>query len=123
MNKTYKETFNDGFFEYGFYKTQRSESRKITGKLFSPEGKLAYSKMSARDQDYQLAAALGGKLDLKLKTLFPPFFRKIRKSKLKVKLDDMFFDVIRVDEDNQSRYLYFYLQEVGENDGESQSQN
>lgn len=113
MKQHYREVFNDGFLEYGYKKTQRSESGKKTGEAFTSNGKLAYKEMTARDSDYQLAGAMGSKLDLKVKTMFPPSFRSIVKSKLKVVIRGKEFDVIKVDHDTQTLFLYFLLQEVG----------
>lgn len=114
MLKHYKEVFNDGYLQYGFKKTQRSESGKRIGDIFTAEGKLAFREMSARESDYQLAGAMGAKLDLKVKTLYPPSFRTIKKTKLKVIIRGIEFDVIKVDSDSENRFLFFYLQEVGE---------
>lgn len=113
MNQHHKEVFNDGYFTYGHKKTSRSDSGKRTGEVFLSEGKLAFKEMSAREGDYQLAGAMGAKLDLKVKTLYPPSFRSINKNKLKVVIRGTEYDVIKVDPDNVTRFLYFYLQEVG----------
>jgi len=110
-----RETFNDGILAYGFKKTQRSENGKRIGGVFTPEGKLAFQELSCRESDYQMAGARGTILSLKVKTLYPPSFRKINKSKLKVVVDGKEYDVIKVDSDPQKQYLYFYLQEVGIN--------
>lgn len=113
MMKPYRETFNDGFMQYGFSKTARSESGKAVGKSFSPVGKLAYKELSCRDRDYELAGVLDSKLDRKIKTLAPPSFKTISKSKLKVVVESNEYDVIEVDTDPGRRYLFFYLQKVG----------
>jgi hypothetical protein len=113
MQHRYRETFNDGFLQYGSKKTQRSESGKRIGGAFVAEGKLAFKEMSARESDYQLAGSLGAKLDRKVKTLYPPSFRTINKSKLKLVIQNIEYDVIKVDSDNGNQFLYFYLQEVG----------
>jgi hypothetical protein len=111
--KQYRETFNDGFLQYGHKHTQRSPTGKRIGETFNPEGKLAYKEMSCRDSDYQLAGILGASLDLKVKTLYPPFFRNVNKNKFKVVINSVEYDVIKVDSDSEKIYLYFYLQEVG----------
>ncbi|MDF2605903.1 MAG: putative phage head-tail adaptor [Bacillales bacterium] len=113
MKPHYKEVFNDGFLLYGHKVTQRSELKKRLGETFVQEGKLAFREMSARDSDYQLVGMMGAKLDLKVKTMYPPSFRTINKSKLKVVIRNVEYDVIKVDSDNVTKFLYFYLQEVG----------
>ncbi len=112
----YRETFNDGFLEYGHKQTQRSSTGKRIGDSFSPEGKLAFKEMSCRDSDYQLAGLMGASLDLKVKVPYPPSFRKIKKSKLKVVISEVEYDVIKADSDSEKYFLFFYLQEVGEID-------
>lgn len=109
----YRETYNDGFLAYGHKQTQRSSTGKRIGEVFTEEGRLAFKEMSCRDSDYQMAGIMGASLDLKVKTLYPPSFRKINKSKLKVVIDQTEYDVIKVDTDTDKRYLYFYLQEGG----------
>lgn len=113
MNKHHKEVFNDGYLYYGHKKTTRSANKKSIGSVFTEEGKLAFKEMSARETDYTLAETLGSKLDLKVKTPYPPSFRNIDKDKLKVTIRGNEYDVIKVDPDNVNRFLYFYLQKVG----------
>jgi SPP1 family predicted phage head-tail adaptor len=111
--KNYRETFNDGFLQFGHKQTQRSKTGKRIGESFTAEGKLAFKEMSCRDSDYQMAGLMGASLDLKVKTLYPPSFRGINKSKLKVIVSGVEYDVIKVDSDSDKNYLFFYLQEVG----------
>ena len=111
--KAHRETFNDGLLEYGHKQTQRSNTGKKIGESFHGEGKLAFKEISCRESDYELAGARGASLDLKVKTLYPPSFRNVRKSEMKCLINKIEFDVIKVDSDSEKRYLYFYLQEVG----------
>ncbi|WP_088036850.1 phage head-tail adapter protein [Evansella clarkii] len=112
IQKPIHEVFNDGFLEYGLNEVQRNERGKRIGEKFSYIGTLAFKLMDAREEDYQLAHAMGATLDLKLKTHFPPSFRTKAKSRLACKIEGSNFDVIKVDWDSGRRYLYFYLQEV-----------
>lgn len=113
IQKPLHEVFNDGFLEYGHNQTLRNATNKRIGEKFTDEGRLAFHLLSAREEDYQMAGSMGASLDMKVKTRFPPFFKNIRKSSLKVKIEKLMYDVIAVDQDNDKRYLYFYLQEVG----------
>lgn len=113
MNKRIRETFNDGFLQYGHRRTVRTNGKK-TGTEFISEGRLAFKELSAREQDYQMVDLSTSSLDLKLKTLYPPFFKSIRKNKLKVLIDKIEYDVLKVDPDYGKNFLFFYLQEVGE---------
>lgn len=110
--KPYRETFNDGFLTYGYKQTIRTDGKRVGGK-FIVEGELAFQEMSCRDSDYQMAEIRGASLDMKVKTLYPPSLLKVNKSKLKVMIDDVEFDVIKADPDKAKRTIYFYLQEVG----------
>lgn len=112
VQKAYRETFNDGYLIYGYKKTERSEEGKRIGEKFHEEGKLAYKVMSLRDSDYNMVGVLTTGLDVKVKTLCPPSFRKRNKNKLKVFMDGTEYDVIKVDHDAAKQYLYFYLQQA-----------
>lgn len=116
IQKPVHEVFNDGFLTYGRSKTNRDNSGKRIGEVFTAEGKLSFKLMSARAEDYEMAYSTGTTLDQKIKTRFPPSFRNIKKTNLKVRIDSTEYDVINVDWDSEKRYLYFYLQEVGEVD-------
>ena len=107
MIPTHRETFN------GHKITQRTATKKRIGEVFTQEGILYFREMSYRESDYQLANTLGSRLDLKVKTPYPPSFRKIDKNKLIVRIDNVEYDTIRVDHDKSKHYLFFYLQRVG----------
>jgi hypothetical protein len=111
--QTYKEVFNDGLLKYGHKVTQRSETGKRIGDVFNAEGQLYYRELSYRESDYKLANTMGTSLDLKVKTLYPPSFRRINKNKLIVSINGMEYEVIKVDHDQSKLYLYFYLAKVG----------
>lgn len=118
MKKHHKEVFNDGYLTYGTNETKRSANRSVIGTEFVAAGTLAFKEMSARESDYTLANAMDSKLDLKVKTLYPPSFQTIDKDKLVVRLRETEFDVIKVDPDNTNGFLYFYLQRVGGHNSE-----
>lgn len=109
--KPIHEVFNDGFLAYGYDKTIR-ESGKRVGSEFTKEGTLAVQELSARDKDYKMAGVMSSVLDLKLKTLKPPFWKNSKTTNMKVVYQNDKYDVIKADSDR--RYLYFYLQLVGE---------
>ena len=101
----------DGFLTYGKDVPVRNPNGKQIGKTFVNAGKLAFSELSARDQDYQYAGAMGASLDLKVKTYCPPSLQKESLSPLKCVIDGIKYDVIKADRGNG--YIYFYLQKVG----------
>ncbi|SEB15763.1 hypothetical protein SAMN05421743_12140 [Thalassobacillus cyri] len=114
IQKPLHEVFNDGFLNYGKLTTQRNQARKRIGEVFAAEGKLAFKLMNAREEDYQMAGSMNASLDMKVKTPFPPGFQNVKKSSLKCKVNSILYDVITVDWDSSKRYLYFFLQEVGD---------
>lgn len=111
--KQYRETFNDGVLQYGHKTTQRTATKKRIGDVFTQEGTLFFKEMSYRESDYQLAEALGSRLDLKVKAPYPPSFRNVDKNKLIVRVNGVEYDTIRVDHDSTKHFLFFYLQKVG----------
>lgn len=111
--KPYRQTLNDGFLSYGVKQTQRGTNAKRIGEVFVEQGKLAYQLLTSRESDYQFAHGMGASLDLKVKTLHPPFFHAMEKSKLKVVIHSKEYDVIRADVDVTKTYIYFFLQEAG----------
>ncbi|KGR88403.1 hypothetical protein [Lysinibacillus odysseyi] len=113
VNKRIRDSLNDGFAYYGTKETRRSERGKRIGEKFVEMGRLAYQEMSSREQDFDLVQAMSRALDLKIRTLRPPHLDRATLSKLKMVIDGIEYDVIRVDSDREKRYLYFYLQEVG----------
>ncbi|KAA0547572.1 phage head-tail adapter protein [Bacillus sp. BGMRC 2118] len=113
IQKPLHETFNDGVLQYGHKTTQRTVTKKRIGEIFTPTGTLYFKEMSYRESDYQMANTLGSRLDLKVKTPYPPSFRKNDKNKLVVLIDGQEFETIHVDHDLAKKYLFFYLQKVG----------
>lgn len=108
------DTLNDGFLIYGTDETIQSDKGKNIGETFTQRGRLAYQEMSCRDEDYEMAQKINSSvLNLKVRTHCPPQLRKGSRSNLKVIIDGMKYDVIKVDSDREKLYLYFYLQEVG----------
>lgn len=111
--QTHRETFNDGVLQYGHKITQRTSTGKRIGETFNAEGALYFNEMSYRERDYQLANSMDSRLDLKVKTPYPPSFRKIDKNKLIVRIDGQDYETIQVDHDKSKIFLFFYLQRVG----------
>ena len=105
---------NDGFLIFGTDESIHSAKGKAIGERFERIGRLAYQELSCRDEDYVMAQNINSSvLNLKVRTLFPPILRKRSKTNLKVIIDNVKYDVIKTDSDQDKRYLYFYLQEVG----------
>lgn len=69
-----------------------------------------FSIESIRDQDTMYASSLGNTLSLKIKIIYD----KIINIKSKVTIDNILYDIIRVDPDINNNYLYIYLESIGE---------
>ena len=108
------DPFNDGFLFYGHNKTRLSPTKKAIGKEFTQSGFLAFTEMSARDQDYSLVDALGSTLDLKLKTMYPIHLEKKLLNKFIVRISGIEYETIKIDRDRNKDTLFWYLQKVGE---------
>ncbi|MDW0112209.1 phage head closure protein [Sporosarcina saromensis] len=106
------DPYNDGFLTYGRDVTQY-DGKKTIGKVFESQGTMAFTEMSARDQDYQLVDALGSTLDLKVKTMYPFHMESQLINKLVVHLKGVKYETIKVDRDRNKEQLFWYLQKVG----------
>lgn len=114
FQEAHRETFTDGYMQYGKKVTERSSTKKRIGESFQLQGSLAFRVLSSREGDYRLIDAMNSSLDLKIKTMKPRDFNPKRKaSGLLVRIDEDEYDVVHVDSDDQHLYLYFYLQRVG----------
>ena len=107
------DPFNDGFMIFGFNKTLYSGKKSI-GKEFEKKGTLAFTEMSVRDQDYSLVDALGSKLDLKIKTMYPVHMERALLNKFIVHIKGLSYETIKIDRDRNKDSLFWYLQKVGE---------
>lgn len=107
-----RETFTDGVLVYGHYTTKLSAKKKVIGKEFVKEGKLFFRELYARESDFLTCSSMGAVLEVKLKTLFPPVFRKVNKTDLVVKIDETEYEVIKAD-DSDKHYIYFFLAKSG----------
>lgn len=106
------DPFNDGFLTYGKNVTQY-DGKKSVGRKFEATGTMAYTEMSARDQDYSMVDALGSTLDLKLKTMYPIHLEPHLITKMPVRVKGVEYETIKVDRDRNKQNLFWYLQKVG----------
>lgn len=99
--------YNDGVLFYGKIEPVYNSAKKKIGENFKEIGHLFYQELSSRDSDNITANALGYVIDKKVKT---PYCEKI-KTFHKVKINDVFFDVVSLDNDKINSFIY--LQRVG----------
>lgn len=69
-----------------------------------------FSIENIRDQDTMFASSIGHTLSLKIKINYD----KIVNIKNKIVIDNILYDLIRIDPDNNNYYLYLYLESIGE---------
>ena len=80
--------------------TESSELTKVV--------KLAYDRMSARQQDVEFSEAIDRKLDLKICVPFHPDANTEHHAVIKKTL----YDIYQADPDSDNRVTYLYMQEV-----------
>lgn len=106
--------FNDGLLSYGYTKVKLGEGNKRIGKEFQEEGTLFFEELHSREQDYQKFLTMGKSLSMKVRTQYPPFFKKISKADMTVFIDEDCYEVIDVNSDKEKIFLYWYLSKVGD---------
>lgn len=67
---------------------------------------LYYSEVNARDEDFIFAEAMGRKLTMKIKT---PLTGSVESS-YKVLINDLMYDIIKVDPNKMNKELFIYLE-------------
>lgn len=100
-------TYNDGVLYYGKVNPIYGKGNKKIDEEFNQEGKLYFEQLSARDSDNITANAMGYTIDKKVKT---HYCRKLKTSH-KVKINDLLYDVVSLDNDKVNSFIY--LQRVG----------
>lgn len=116
-----RETFNDGHLKIKMQITKRNELRKKVGTSYeNVAGPLRFRNLSIRESDVATMNAMDSKLSKKVKTPFHPIAKDFQTDKYFVVIEEQRFNVIVVDYDKH--YLYFYLEKVGETDGNTESE-
>lgn len=116
-----RETFNDGHLKIRMQVTKRNELRKKIGTSYeNVAGPLRFRNLSLRESDIATMNAMDSKLSKKVKTPFHPIAKNFQTDKYFVVIEELRFNVIYVDYDKH--YLYFYLEKVGETDGNNESE-
>ncbi|MBP1045272.1 hypothetical protein I6N96_03210 [Enterococcus sp. BWM-S5] len=106
--------FNDGLLNYGHTKTKLGNGNKRIGKEFREKGTLFFEELHTREQDYQKFSTMGKALSMKVRTQYPPFFKKISKADMIVFIDEDCYEVMDVNSDKEKIFLYWYLSKAGD---------
>ena len=105
-NKTYHETYNDGFLYYGIIKILKNSKKEKIGENIEIIGKRPFSYVTIRDSDNIEADSLGYTIDKKVKipkSILP------QNIKIKINNSDDIYEVKKRDSDT-SKNIYLYLQ-------------
>lgn len=119
-NQQVRETLNDGVLSYGYVRTSRNAARKVTGSTFEKVGVLFYRQLSVRESDHIQYGANGKSIDMKVKTLAPPFFKQ-GEEEMVVQIGEQLYNVLRVDPAKNNLFLYLHLIEGDISGGQNEA--
>ncbi len=105
FNKNNGEELNSGLLFYGTKETKRDSLGKNPKSVLIDEGRLRFKYKSIREMDFKQYYGITNKLDIKVKTYY---VKNIEESHI-VKIDKEFFDIVKIDYDNERKYMYLYL--------------
>ena len=105
FNRNNGEELNSGLLFYGTKETKRDSLGKNPKSVLIDEGKLRFKYKSIREMDFKQYYGISNKLDIKVKAYY---VKNIEESHI-VKIDKEYFDIIKIDYDNERKYMYLYL--------------
>ena len=105
FNRNNGEELNSGLLLYGTKETVRDSLGKNPKTDLTVEGRLKFKYKSIREMDYNQYYGISNKLDIKVKAYY---VMNIEESHI-VKIDKYFFDIVKIDYDNERKYMYLYL--------------
>lgn len=105
------QKLNDGYIGVYRPKSRKTDfSAKVSAKTMNDLEyfvDMAYSEQYKREQDFDFAESSGHSLSLKVKTLL---YEEITKE-YKVILDNVLYNILKIDYAKTERAMYFYLEE------------
>ncbi|MCR1955393.1 phage head closure protein [Clostridioides mangenotii] len=105
FNRNNGEELNSGILFYGTKETKRDNLGKNPKTKFIDEGRLKFKYKSIREMDYNQYYGISNKLDIKVKAYY---VKNIEESHI-VQIADDYFDIVKIDYDNERMYMYLYL--------------
>ncbi len=105
FNKNNGEELNSGSLLYGTKETKRDSLGKNPKSVLNDEGKLHFKYKSIREMDFKQYYGISNKLDIKVKAYY---VKNIEESHI-VKIEKNYFDIVKIDYDNERKYMYLYL--------------
>lgn len=104
--KRITEPLIDGCLMYGRVDVKRDQNNKLIGRDPVFYGRLFFDQCSIREQDYTYFDSTHLIHAKKVKT----YYLKNALGSTKVLMDDLIYDVTRIDPDKERKYMYWYLQ-------------
>lgn len=108
-NKRTSEELNSGLLEYGVKKTVRDEKKAVIGNRFVRLGFLKYKTKYFKHEDFTNYFGLETRVDLKIKVYK---VKDLEMTQL-IRIDNAYFDIVKMDDDLTDRFTYLYLQKRG----------
>ena len=105
-----EDRLNDGRLFFGKVETKRDARGKQSGQVFVKTGEMFFSYKTIRQSDFDLYNTSEQQIELKVKSYYVPTATKTHQVLLKSRL----YNITAIDVDNDKRYMYWYLTEVGE---------
>jgi hypothetical protein len=105
FNNNNGEELNSGLLFYGTKETKRDSLGKNPKSVLNVEGKLHFKYQSIREMDFKQYYGISNKLDIKVKAYY---VKNIEESHI-VKIEKNYFDIVKIDYDNERKYMYLYL--------------
>ncbi|WP_304341254.1 hypothetical protein [Metaclostridioides mangenotii] len=105
FNRNNGEELNSGLLFYGTKETKRDSLGKNPKSVLIDEGRLRFKYKSIREMDFKQYYGISNKLDIKVKAYY---VKNIEESHI-IKIDKDFFDIVKIDYDNERKYMYLYL--------------
>lgn len=102
--------FNDGLLDFGTYDTERDESGAKKGKVFKSKGTAYFENESIRQSDVEMYHSKHSTVSLKVSTYFVPGVEE----SLKVKIDNVLYELLKIDPTKDRKLMYWYLGKLGD---------
>lgn len=107
-NRGIDEPLIDGLMEYGSDEVLRDDKRKVTGKTFSPKGRLWFNYREISEYDTTIYQGITSGENIKIKTYYIPHVEE----GIKVKIGGDQYDITGTNADADRMYRYWVLRRV-----------
>ncbi len=108
-NKKTPEELNSGLLDYGVKKTVRDEKKSVVGNRFVSLGMLKYKIKYFKHEDFTNYFGIESRVDLKIKVYK---VKNLEMTQL-IRIGNVYYDIVKMDDDLTGRFTYLYLQKRG----------